>query len=1563
MRTRLVLLGLVLTLTCFNAFSKIVQIEQDQTATDFLRQTKSPFYVGDQTPTLYVTAGIDRRVFLVIKNDSGSVVFTYDYPEVQFTDTFTIDSVQYQGVLIETSLLDPGRYDMSLKIYDDADLISSFDYELNVDGVPPSISGDFYWDTSYRYYYDEHTDGKLIIGTSQVKTGGFPSHSQGGSPVGAVTFSSQYIDGPLAGEFHAQSLEASIIDGAVVIGNGSKGSVSNTYIPNNTEAEMELTFTVTSASGLSASKSTRVYVDTLRSTVTPMPYGVFTGDPVELDGNPAFAGFVPYVPGMPLDTNPVRMIYRAPKEAFVGGGGRADIYGAWVKTQSQSTRGENGIVYKDSDYLYYDVTATTSGSELDPMVVYTKDITSWRNKLFLHDFNLDADAKPPVITNLDMYVEGLDTWYYSNTSVNSTVYITKEDTGYEEDEITKIRVTVEPRAYEQKFNYSFSVYGSNVSDYCLVSPNESQCTIETNLPYPGHDIQVYHNRHRVVGVDNGMTSNEAVSNWRYDGYPAQIDFDSINITPESERFSVLVTKDYASRVWSQSTIREVDAFAVKLPVAGNMETDIPDPSKRQYLDLFTESYEVVNDVIQRRSYFEYDSLTEGEYALYLYVEDGFNSTFNHTNDYFIQTLSIGDKTPPQINLNVADGDIVFGLTGIIVELIDSSDAWVDEILLTGGPESVNMSLPLSDRGEGEFRPEHVYIEPSDSQPYTLVVKAEDEFQNATQTTVNFYYVPPTITLPDVELAAIANAVRSLDGQAHNVLLTSEVRDYANTPAVGNHEIYFTLLPSATESFVVNGETVVPGQTISFSRNLTDSNGKIRLVVFPENSGVLTSADYQITVPEVRIQVCPDTFTQEPPDRCVYVDIVPATPTCSDDYTLSDDSSACLRVLSYVPEVDCNDGYELNLNTMVCSGFIEKEPVLTCPSSYGLIPGDMCRKHETVPASPCPGGFYENEGACTDGNTFQEFGHYCAGLDVSLGSACDENGICYSYEADWNACEKVTLVDPTLNCHEGSIVDGNCQVLDTYSLNGSCDSGYSIVDGQCEKLDIVEPTYICQPGSNPSEDGSVCETVYYEPFSGCPNGHDFINDRCYLVSAPQETCPTGYDLGSTCEMQNIGIPVDSCLPGHDLVNGYCYPLSEPVLTCDSGTLEGGNCVTSTSLPPQSCQTGYEMVNGECFEVVAKEASCSGESVLIDGVCITTGATYEPMSCAEGYKPVLTVPEPSPIFDSFTPPEEQLPGDIEPTITCHELTLFPGLAACPVEYTYNNGACYLNDEQYFDPDLDNIIYLDQSDYQQVCLSSNLYFDRLEDDVIRCYEPTPSSIGFNCESNDVLNDDGLCEIVTESTPAYSCPPSHSSLNATECISDSSTNSAGICAAGLTLNVDNGMCLQEGSQPADVTCPGSSTLTTSQLCRSDSADLAAGICDVGVLQSDGTCTETLVTDITYSCLTGQTLTVDNSCLADSPSPSVGICDPDFTVEEANCSETIVTPLQAECPNDFDHNNGQCHRLQTAPLDIGCNSDETEANGLCLRSLEGDVFMNCMAPYSLYGVDQCKHSIDILQL
>ncbi len=1553
---------LFLVILSFFSQAKIVQVEQNNIASDYLVQSKSPFHVGDTSPVFYVTAGIARRVLLTIRNEDGVSIFTYDYPEVKFTDTFVLDEVSYQGVTIETSELLAGEYTVSLKIYDAEKLVSSYNYDLLVDGSRPEITGDFYWDAPFQYYYDIHSDGKFIIGRSQAKLGGFASHTPGDTPVKKATFSAKYVDGDLAGTFHAKDIPASIIDGAVVIGTGAKSSISSQYIPNNTEAEMELTYTIFASSGLSHSRSERVYVDTKNSTVSPVPYGVFTGDDVELDGVTEFAGFVPYVPGMVVNTNPVRMLYRAPREAFVGGGGRADIYGGWIQANNLSRRGENGILYKDDDFIYYDVTATSSGTELDRMAVFTKDISSWRNKLFLHSLSLGPDAQPPQVIGFDMFIQGLNTWVSADASMNNRHVITKEDTNYSEDIISKIKIKVEPRNYEQRFGYSFTVYGSNVRDDCFIPPGGNECTINSNLPYPGSDLNIYHNRHRVFSVDTGMSSNEAVSHWRYDGAPAEIE--RVNIPNDSERFSVIVTKGYSSRVWSQSTIRKVSAYVVKLPFAGNMQTDIPDETKRIQLSLFTEGYEVVDDIIRHTAYFEYDMLTEGDYALYIYVEDGFSSSAMHTNDYFIQTLSIGDKSPPSINLNVVDGDIVYGLTGIIANLVDSNNTWVTDMLLTGGPSNINMSLPFSDRGGNQFRPEHVYIEPSNSEPYILEINAKDEFLNESHKTVQFYYVPPTITLPDVELAAVASPVRSQNGQAHNVILTSSVRDYANVPAIGNHLIYFTLMPNATESFNVNGQEVSPGQTISFNQNLSNSDGKVRLVVYPGTSGVATQADYQITIPEVKIQVCPDTFVSEGTERCVFVDIKPSTPTCSDDYELSNDKSMCNRTISYTPELSCEAGYELNTTTLTCSGFIEVAPVKTCPSLYGTISSGSCRKHETVQAEPCSNGQHEENGVCTDGNVFAEIGKYCAGLDVSNGSACDENGVCYSYEEDWNACEKVTLTSPIDKCHEGDLVDGVCRILDSYLLQGICDAGFTRVEGSCERIDFVDPTFTCTDGAQPTQDGNACQITYHVPFIGCPDGYAEQNSRCYPLSLAQASCPDDFNLGETCEKVASGLSIVACLPGFELQSNFCYQVYQPMLTCDDGSEpQQGSCMVSSSSQVNSCQDGYSLIDGLCYQRSLKVPTCGEGATLSEGVCITNNNTYSPTSCSPGYVPVQSSTQSSigTLSNSIGSMEQQSQDD---QISCHSLSQYPSFIVCPYQYIYMGNTCKLSNDFEFDPTLDPIIYLTESNYRAVCMSYRKSYSSHDSELIDCYDIVADPEGGACEGTDTLNSDGLCESSTFSQPTLNCPGGDfTSVNETECQSLNPTLSAGLCTGSGVLNLSDGRCENTTLVPAESGCSTGQSLTAYGTCRSNTPTLSAGVCDQGVLQLDGTCTITTSTDITYTCQAGQVPDSPGFCLSLTPASSVGVCQDGYDVGPIDCSLTETSSLIVNCPDDFSYEAEQCRRIQTKPISFACAPDETQLDGQCEITISESVFMNCGAPFSYIGANQCENRIEILRL
>lgn len=132
----------------------------------------------------------------------------------------------------------------------------------------------------------------------------------------------------------------------MIIGTGSQGTLDARYMPNGFWGEMQWDFDIYDKAGNKTRASTHVYVASRAPQTAPEPVAIYTGAATNYLGQPALQGFVPYTSGMTIYQNPVRMLYRVPRDEYYGGGGRGDIYGAWVNPPAGPNTSH--ILYSDS---------------------------------------------------------------------------------------------------------------------------------------------------------------------------------------------------------------------------------------------------------------------------------------------------------------------------------------------------------------------------------------------------------------------------------------------------------------------------------------------------------------------------------------------------------------------------------------------------------------------------------------------------------------------------------------------------------------------------------------------------------------------------------------------------------------------------------------------------------------------------------------------------------------------------------------------------------------------------------------------------------------------------------------------------------------------------------------------------------------------------------------------------------------------------------------------------------------------------------------------------------------
>ncbi len=1518
---------------------------------------ESPYLVGTHTQLKFsVTSGVNRKIEVLINNVDGEIIH-HDIKEiVEISDKFIIDGVTYFGFEFVTERLADGMYVAKIKVFEGGTVISDSEEEVVIDTVAPVIDGEFFWNS---YYKAIHTDGKLIVSVSSTHSAGFPSVDMGSSGFDRGTFTSEYIDGDNDGEVYATQPLNLTDEGKLIIGKGTYGSVNSNYIPNNTRREMKLTFTVYDRAGNSSERSTNVYVST-KHPKKPTPYAVYTGADVNLDGNSKFYGFESYSAGMVAPSNPIRMIYRADKREYVGGGGDADIYGGFIRSRNVSR--PSYLAHVDDSYVYFDMTGSTEGRELNYSQYWVRGINSWKLSGYLaHDLTLPDELKPPKGVRVDYWLESEAKW---NTGVK---YTNKDATNDRTDKITKARIIVEPRVYDQKFSFF------NTS--CIVNPNDDSCEVQLDLPFPGNDINVYSRHNYIVGIGNNLISPYVSSLWYYDGAPAEIVEEGMLNDEHNKTLSFTAKKKYTNRAWGTSQLRDM-----KLRAKSQSGQKI-DLQRTAFTTLANQNYEQLGNAS-----FDYRSLEDGIYSFYAYVEDGFYNTVRHRREHLLYEGIVVDGSPPKILSNF-NGREIDSLSEIQIELKDTSDSEIESILLSGGPQSAIISVPVKQLSENLYKLEYIYIKPSEGQDYQLTIIARDAKGNKGTLEGSFSYVPRIVDVEDTSIAAVASPLRSANGRASNRIVTPQIKDKDGSVARGNHIVFFSLDSEADMALIVNGKKVVPGGIQEFLINLSLNNHKIALEVHPENTGEESSQKYEIHIPDIKINVCPEDFEQQESD-CVRISIGSTAKHCNSPYELQEDE--CRTLLQYPLEIECKGGYD-RVND-ICRGQYEARPVLTCPDRHGLTQDSKCINTTYTAAMPCLNGnddAYES-GMCSGTNdNFVPTGTFCDGHDMSNGEYCTD-GQCYTYDSELNACKISTSGIPFNKCNSGELIGNTCIVNHEYQMNLSCDEGFTRNNDQCERLDIIDSRYICDDEFELS--GEYCLKAEFVSFIGCPSTHAFVNDRCHELVPVSISCEPGYEWDGAACSQTISEPANPFCHGEDeLIDGVCNEEFER--PADE------RCPEDYSWNGNNCEFTNPLTNHPDWAVIVQpEMNCSAGQVL----------DRERQKCVDIEPTTIPASERCPI---------STPDYDEGTNTCFrtERRVATPIDGCPVEFTLFQGLCYQT-TNYICPTPVIVMGEGLDRFERMIYSR----PELVSNNMCIYEEAMLCTTRNRDLGTLKKSKNIgisrphwdCGIVF--APDFRSPAKLScdgSRGIESCTPEQIRPIEQIltCPVGYTLNTGTNQCERRIVSPREYYCandwvgPDSGNQCTryketypGKICSSpfkmfhEERNLAfCGIerysdkekyCETG-RYDEGHCIGRRPSTTYYQCNDGWKLE-DQLCFSDVfvdeirecnqgtqfdrercqmpfPQDGVGLCPDDWLSDIDDCTRETRLDAQLFCDVGELINN-RCHNTVFDDLNADCNIDEELNDGVC-EKMHGVPFIpNCNSPFAILNNQTCQHKVII---
>ncbi|WP_410951110.1 DUF4165 domain-containing protein [Pseudomonas sp. S1(2024)] len=571
------------------------------------------------------------------------------------------------------------------------------------------------------------------------------------------------------------------------------------------------------------------------------PFGVY--DPSATTTlAPGLTGFVPYVAGMAVKTNPIRLAWKIPKSNWstyrLGG------------LSFTNTLGENKVVGEDAGNIYLVASLPYRAEQLN-YVRFINFGSSAGNGTITYDLVLADEApKTPVIEKVEYYFSDKG-WMIPNRVITPSELPV---------EITQVRYTVEKRPFAQVTSH----YGT-----CTIPANETQCVISTSKILAkgttGYMADIFGLRSSDGALVATRTTAQVVWNDLY--YPV------LGYT-YNESSKILTLKiqqqkqgDYNNRLGHKSAWLEGKG-GTALNVTKKLTSSVGE-------------------------YFEYEfdlkTLPEGVHDLVAGADEKLGAVSKLPLFKFDS-----DRTSPVVTVSKNGSDSIDTLDKISFTVADNKDPApkILSVNLKGGPANESIALSYRKIDATTYGLEYPILFPSLSsgEVYTLTVTAQDSQLNTGVGSTTFMYKPATTGIVDavegvIKIPAVPAQFDRKDG---SFLISSEQLKLADgTPVSGVYSISATLRADAVTPLTIDGISVKPGATVTLKQlDFTQTAGKISIPVVPQqhgavgNNGVIIStsapnspvvyASINTWMPQVSLEVGNDSPVQAISDIQVKV---------------------------------------------------------------------------------------------------------------------------------------------------------------------------------------------------------------------------------------------------------------------------------------------------------------------------------------------------------------------------------------------------------------------------------------------------------------------------------------------------------------------------------------------------------------------------------------------------------------------------------------------------------------------------------------------------------------------
>lgn len=775
-----------LALIPLQAHADLVKFSYANKAGDQITAEPGSGYINPNAGvTFMVSGGIDRKLRLIVTAKGASTpVFTKESTKVLgASDVLVYNGKSYYAEDFVSPKLADGAYVVKSQILSSTGVIVQEDQSLlTVDTAGPA-AGSFY--------------PRPYVWGGPVLTGDV--WKLGMAAVDALTYSSFVLEG-FSDTSGIDKISARVYresgvlykDYNVLFSEETKTAsiqYRTGFFPDSDLDEVfGLEFVITDKAGnRTATKRQKVMFDNIGNAPAE-PFGVY--DPsVTTTLAPGLKGFVPYVAGSSVKTNPIRLAWRIPKTNWA----TYRLGGLYFV----NSFGENQVVGEDSTYVY--LVGSLPYRAEDGNYIRFYNFGEWGTQgTITYNLILHPDApKTPVIAKVEYYFSDIGWSPYSSRIVTpQQLPLT----------VSRVRYTVEPRPFAQVATHMGT---------CTIPAGQTQCEIAVTKTLAKGTSGYLHDQAVLKSADGTLSASGQWANvWWNDQYKP-----------------VLSSSYDASRMILTLGVQQ-PGQGMYQNMLGHKSAWIEDSSGKN----LNVTQKLTSSVGEKFEYeFDLKTVPEGKFNLVAAANENMGVVTK------LPLFSFdSDRTKPVITVTKGASESVDTLDKLSFSVIDNKDPApkIISVSLTGGPAKESIALSYRKVGTNTYGLEYPILFPSlaAGESYTLTVNAQDAQQNVGVGSTTFLYSPAMAgiighTAGLVNVPAIATEFRRKDGTR---LINSEQLKLADgTPVSGIYDLMATLRSDAVTPLRIAGAEVKPGATINLGQlDFTSTGGKISLPVVP-----------------------------------------------------------------------------------------------------------------------------------------------------------------------------------------------------------------------------------------------------------------------------------------------------------------------------------------------------------------------------------------------------------------------------------------------------------------------------------------------------------------------------------------------------------------------------------------------------------------------------------------------------------------------------------------------------------------------------------------------------------